>query len=134
MNPLLATAAYLGLSPEPVGSRRSVVPPPADTDDDWLVIVNLEQLARLYEVAEESQDPNRKPSMGDSDTPHFTSMRNGEVNLICTTKPDFYRRFMLAQGMCEHLNLPSKADRIAVFRAFLYRENPSLRCRVGRAF
>jgi hypothetical protein len=52
----------------------------------------------------------------------FRSYTKAEVNLIVTCSLPFFNKFMAATSVCKRLNLMSKPDRIAVFRAVLYGE------------
>ena len=105
---------------EPVGSRRSVKPAPTDTDDDWLIYCTQERINRLRLKADKPKKGEKAPSSRPG--PEFTSLRFGDVNLICTSSGRFFDAFMAAQAACTRLNLKDKNDRIAVFRAVLYSE------------
>lgn len=81
---------------ELVGSRITCDPAPIDTDQDYLAQVPMS----------------------------FQSFTLGKLNLIITFDPEFYRRFLAATGMAKHLNLLSKDDRVMLFQAVLYGNEP----------
>jgi hypothetical protein len=108
----------------PVGSRVICNPPPTDTDADYLCLVVLGG-------AEDAQVALRSAGYvnGGSDDPlalllepekEFTSYKKGEINLIVTESPEFFRRFLAATVVSTRLNLLKKDDRIALHRAVLY--------------
>lgn len=79
---------------EPVGSRRSVKPAPTDTDDDWLVYTSDARISALKIAADKPKKGEPAPSSRPG--PEFTSLRFGEVNLICTSSGRFFDAFMAA--------------------------------------
>lgn len=124
---VMEKAKRLAVKFEPVGSRRSVNPPPLDTDDDWLFLTDKENLNKIcfmvdndYEPPDETDQKCPKSKIGSE----FISLRVEEFNLIVTTSEPFFDKFMLAQRVCEQLNLMEKRQRVIVFRAILYSEAP----------
>jgi hypothetical protein len=117
---------FIGLgtieSIEPCGSRVTCDPPPADTDEDFLVKVksddksvseivnNLIELGYQWEGGEHYQMAAET----------FMSWRRDKINLIVTRSPVFATRHRAATSVCKRLNLQNKADRIALFQAVLY--------------
>ena len=111
------------LSIHPVGSRVTCDPAPTGTDDDWLVLLRFGRDVH-HKLSDDDwtldgsfikDEVNRN----DSDT-RFRSYKNGDLNLIVTKSPIFFRRFMAASSVAKRLNLLDKADRIALFQAVLY--------------
>jgi hypothetical protein len=110
---------------EHVGSRVTCNPPPADTDEDILCLINPDNYGRFL-AAIKHYDWQR----GGSDIPvdantvpvedRFVPYRLDDINLITTTSPTFYKRFMAATHCAKRFNLLSKDDRIALFQAVLY--------------
>ena len=112
------------------GSRVICSPAPTDTDDDYLVLANsywcafdiydhLEDLGYTYNSGEDSAYDN----MGSFDDEEgFMSFKKGEVNYIITPSKEFFTKFGLATLAAKEQNLLNKADRIALFRKFLYGE------------
>lgn len=116
---------------DPVGSRVTCNPAPTDTDEDWLLLVNADTFASMYDelayfgVTQDGSCPfNESADILEADD-SFASFKIGELNLIFTTDPEFYDRFMLATAVAKRLNLLEKADRIALFQAVLYGNPPS---------
>jgi hypothetical protein len=112
-----------------VGSRVTCNPPPLDTDQDVLVLVEAHNLRAMEEqmrqegyVFEGSAPTDVAAGLGDVMDPQrvFTSMRKGSMNYILTSDPDFYRRFTAATELAKKFNVLAKADRIAMFQAVLY--------------
>ena len=104
------------ISYHPTGSRYICNPAPTDTDEDIVCLATEElKLALEYAGAEADGEPEKYEGMSD-----FVSMRMGEVNVIVTDAPSFYRRFVAATEEAKAKNLVSKADRIALFQSRLY--------------
>jgi len=105
-----------------VGSRVTCNPPPTDTDQDILVLVDrLEPfIMTAYQARFDVAGSVPVEQWLTTPTTLFASLTRGELNLICTETPDFYNRFMAASSVAKRLNLMQKADRIALFQAVLY--------------
>jgi hypothetical protein len=99
---------------EHVGSRVTCCPPPMDTDDDWLLLINNKFSPLQAELW----------ALGGSNLPKdkFTSFSEvlGDKNLIITKDIEFYDKFVKATMLCRNLNLMQKPDRICLFQAILY--------------
>jgi hypothetical protein len=112
------------ISMTPVGSRETCVPPPTDTDQDWLVLIEPEQWNPLCEELQvewvfggsliRPEEHRSKPEE------RFWSWVRGEDNLIVTDSPLFHQRFLAASSVAKRLNLLMKGDRVALFQAVLY--------------
>lgn len=117
------------LSAHPTGSRYTVQPAVLTTDDDWLVLVDSLQVVKEYM---DSQPPEPwlgwpwdqcthayNPDVEDAD---FIAWRNETtgVNLIVTDDPTFYLRSVSATLLAAKLNLKTKEERIALFRAIKF--------------
>lgn len=108
-----------------VGSRVTCAPPPMDTDQDWLVLVDekdFDQFAaflsdHLWQVGGSliPNDENYLPA-----EVRFNSFTLGDANLIVTASKTFHDRFLAASSIAKRFNLLVKADRIALFQAVLY--------------
>ena len=61
-----------------------------------------------------------KELYGDS---QFVSVRNGEVNYLCTADLEFFYRFKAYSGVLHRLQLEDKADRVEIAKACLYWEH-----------
>lgn len=109
---------------EPVGSRVTCDPPPLDTDQDYLVLVDEEDAEAVFSLlstigyALDGSDPGDAFNVADEGC--FQSYSYSDVNLIITADESFFGRFMAASSVAKRLNLLDKADRIALFQAVLY--------------
>lgn len=108
-----------------VGSRVTCWPIPMDTDIDYLVLVMDGMANPLYTWLDQQgfvlggSVPSPDDEQPDA-TEKFASFTKGDINLIITASPVFFRRFMAATSVARRLNLLDKADRIALFQAVLY--------------
>lgn len=105
----------------PVGSRVTCDPPPMDTDEDFLVLVNRLETAEagLKALGFESSIADRHEYDGAEGS--FVSYRRGDTNLLVTTSDTFHDAFLAASHVAKKLNLLRKEDRILLFQAVLYR-------------
>lgn len=108
-----------------VGSRVTCSPPPENTDQDWLVLVDEKEvgpffahLLRASWVVGGSLIPNEFNQLPEN--ARFNSFTLGVDNLIVTASKEFHDRFLAASSVAKRLNLLDKADRIALFQAVLY--------------
>ena len=121
---------------QPCGSRVTCNPPPMDTDEDYLLLIDPSGLGsnqnssdvRLWNLEHYLRD-NGWEVGGSLPTDcitdlnpdeQFHSWTKSELNLIITLSPTFYGRFMAATSVSKRLNLMNKPDRIALFQAVLY--------------
>lgn len=103
----------------PVGSRVTCNPPPTDTDEDYLVLVdNLDLSMALKAMQEEGWEMGTEFSVDHQ--PEFYSLGKGNVNVILTDSQHWFDRFLLATRVATKLNLLNKDDRITLFQAILY--------------
>lgn len=107
----------------PAGSRRTCSPPPTDTDDDYMLLVKSHSKFRVAALGagfgvggSAFLDASQPLDSG----MRFSSYVLGDVNLIVTSDPEFYRRFKAATSVAKRFNLLKKEDRIALFQAVLY--------------
>ena len=121
-NPALASLLEdlrpLAIAIEPVGSRVTCSPPPDDTDEDWLLLVQSDPSTRFAALGF-GQDGSPEFYTG-NDEGGFRSWRKGDLNVVTTQDPEFFERFLLATHLAKRFNLLVKADRIALFQAVLY--------------
>lgn len=103
------------------GSRVTCNPAPTDTDQDVLVRIDKAAIGEVATVL--YRNGWNLGGSGDQDS-EFESWTKADINLILVWDLDFYARHACATGLCKHLNLLSKADRQAAFRAMLYNESP----------
>lgn len=120
------------VSYELVGSRVTCDPAPTDTDQDVLVLGSPETWPALEFLLGLGGFEKGGSNVGDQfsflgTVPNsFQSYTLGDLNLIITFDPEFYRRFMAATWVCKLLNLMAKPDRVALFQAVLYGNAPPL--------
>lgn len=109
------------MSITPVGSRVTCNPAPTDTDEDYLVLVDADTWLNRFKIFEGGLGFKYGGSevniLSGND---FDSWRKGEINIIVTSKIEFYYKFLAATSVGKRLNLLDKSDRIALFQAVLY--------------
>lgn len=116
---------------ELVGSRVTCDPAPTDTDQDVLVLTSRD----LWEDGLGTGLAASGFEKGGSDCGNqvdylasvpnsFQSFTCGELNMIVTFDPEFYKRFLAATGVAKMFNLLSKDDRVMLFQAVLYANDP----------
>ena len=124
--PLAGTSGSTFVSlTEQTGSRVICNPPPADTDEDWIVLAESEKLYSwlISQGWEMEGDYVFSETVDEGD---FRSFRKEEINLIVTSKRDFYNAFSLATKVARRLNLLEKKDRVVLFQAILYGNEPEI--------
>ena len=105
----------------PVGSRVTCIPPPMDTDIDYLILGNVRKITKhLENIGFHSQYSSNYGF--DS---NFCSLRSGNVNTIVTNSKRFHSKFLLATSVAKELNLIEKYYRVVLFQAILYGNYPS---------
>jgi hypothetical protein len=114
----------LCLDIQPVGSRVTCVPAPANTDQDFLLLVTKSQVAAvdslLSAVSFEVGGSRPGNTLAVDALGSFRSYKHDDINFIITTDMNFFSLFMAATSVAKRLNLMNKADRIALFQAVLY--------------
>jgi hypothetical protein len=109
---------------EPVSSRVTCNPPPMDTDEDFLVLIDEAKFNDFYhfllthDFELGGSVPLNERSVDSDDC--FSSFTRGATNLIVTASEVFFDRFMQATAEAKALNLMVKSDRIALFQLILY--------------
>ena len=121
------------------GSRVVCNPPPTDTDDDYLLLVDPLTLPGLEDrltaegfkiggsfgagrrVLEEWPDLNFARTKRDK-AKIFRSYKKKELNYIVTCSLEYFEEFTHATQLAKHLNLLKKPDRIALFHAIVFNE------------
>ena len=111
----------------PVGSRRTVVPAPTDTDDDWLLFTkDVHALAGVaiahgFEVDSGSIILDPLDVIASRHQFFWSMSREADkLNIIITQDETFLHKFLAATSVAKRLNLQGKDDRIALFQAVLY--------------
>lgn len=116
------------------GSRVTNNPAPKDSDHDFLVRVPEAEWKSVTDYLTWAGYTNESDDGQYSIPPGALSFQSwryegaigvhkdqvGEVNLLLTIDDEFVKRHRAATGLCKRLNLPVKADRVAVFQAVLY--------------
>lgn len=109
------------------GSRVTCNPPPSETDEDWLVLVNQDRISGIISFLSSEGDWKWEGSSEhyqDLAANSFMSWRKGKVNLIITASKDFATRHKLATAHCKRDNVMGKQERIKIFQAYLYGNDP----------
>jgi hypothetical protein len=118
MTAVVATLGDVASAVQRVGSRVTCSPPPVDTDEDWLMLIDSNPAAGLKAMGF-TQDGSPQFYTG-SDAGSFRSWRRGDLNIVTTPDRIFYGRFLTATHLAQRFNLLDKQDRIALFQAILY--------------
>ena len=105
----------------PVGSRVTCSPPPMDTDEDFLLLVeNMnDSVVKLFDIG---FSPHMTPEQADeyrnlrsATGGKFASLRFGDINYIITESAFFFDRFLTATHICKTMNVMDKQHRILIF-------------------
>ena len=105
----------------PVGSRVTCSPPPMDTDEDFLLLVEDldEAVKKLKEIGFDTgmtkEQEDEYVSFQRTSGGRFKSLRFGDVNYIVTQSAFFFDRFLTATHICKTLNVMDKKQRILIF-------------------
>lgn len=108
------------------GSRVTCNPPPTDTDEDWLVLANQDRISMLISVLTEEgwNWEGSSEHYQNLAANSFMSWRKDKANLIITASKDFATRHKLATSHCKLNNVMDKQERIKIFQAYLYGNDP----------
>jgi len=107
----------------PVGSRVTCSPPPTDTDEDFLLLVeNMNDAAsKLIDIGFSAHMTHEQfeeyKALRGATGGRFTSLRLGDVNYIVTESAFFFDRFLTATHICKTMNVMDKQQRILIFHA-----------------
>lgn len=97
------------------GSRYICDPPPMDTDNDTVILV--EDLQKVYEILLKEE---WKPGGSYHENDKWISFKkeiNGVLeNYIVTQDTELYGKWVTATELCKKLNLLRKEDRIITFK------------------
>jgi len=97
---------------QPTGSRYICTPPPKDTDNDTVFLVNG------YHDWKAALLDDGWDFCGDYEfAGRFAAFRKGQENYIVTEDEDFFNRYVFATEAARALNLLNKEDRITLFQA-----------------
>lgn len=112
----------IALSMNMVGSRYTCNPPPTETDEDWLVLINEKDYNRVLCVLNEQgfdlDNPNGHYRPENS---AFNSWRGPEnLNIILTSDVGFHNRFLAATSLAKRYNLLDRSERVLLFQTVLY--------------
>lgn len=115
------------------GSSVICNPPVLDTDIDYIIcerrvefswdVLDTPSLHKFltsngFKQSREDEEEYDMESVG------FTCYRKDNINLIVTDDYEWYNKWVLATKVAKALNLRNKADRVVLFKAFLYGEDP----------
>lgn len=112
------------------GSRVICNPPVLDTDDDYLLLVDISLAGKLttdllkdgYKIGgsmAKVQLLKEYPTIEDVDRDDgvFQSFKKDNTNVIVTASEEYFENFVKATFLCKRLNLFKKQDRIEVFQS-----------------
>lgn len=108
----------------PTGSQYICDPPPPTADEDWIIATTpAADYGDLLNVMA-MHDMERVTSAVEYDCPEEGGptqpfkRQSDNLNLIMINKPDVAARWIAATIYCKRLNVQSREERIAIFRAF----------------
>jgi hypothetical protein len=106
----------------PTGSRATLMPPPEFSDYDY--VINVVDMHEFCQLATETHgfttDSHCNPEKYLGAESNFISIRKNDLNLIVTHKNEFYNKFVAATTVARLLNVKTRSDRVALFKAVLY--------------
>lgn len=106
------------------GSSVICNPPVTDTDIDYVIYTNEEDKLDTFLKSKGYTKSCAEEEEYDLDNEGFSCYRLNNINLIITTNRKWYLKWVLATKVARKLNLKVKADRVMLFKAFLYDEAP----------
>lgn len=107
------------------GSSVICDPPVLDTDIDYIVYTNEETKLDAFLKCEGFTKSSSEEEDYDMESEGFSCYRRDNLNLIVTISSSWYNKWVLATRVAKALNLRNKADRVMLFKAFLYEEAPN---------
>lgn len=89
-------------------------------DVDYLVLLEPSEFENIAQYAARTfpdftgclSEDSGYPDGGD----HWCAIRNGDLNFLVSTDPEWYRRGLRANAVCRALKLASREDRVVVWR------------------
>ena len=112
------------------GSRVICNPPVLDTDDDYLLLVDIELTKALQEklyadgfklggsgIRFKSLKEFPDIESIERDNGVFNSFKKDNLNIIVTASHEYFENFVKATFLCRRLNLTNKEDRVEVFQS-----------------
>ncbi len=106
------------------GSSVICNPPVTDTDIDYVIYTNEEDKLDTFLKCEGFKESCYDEEEYDLEKEGFTCYRRENINLIVLNDRKWYKCWVLATKVAKSLNLRVKADRVMLFKAFLYNEAP----------
>jgi hypothetical protein len=94
-----------------VGSRAICVPPPTDTDMDFLCLTKGEVYSKVCKTLLETDGYKLD---GNYPLSNFESFKKDIINVILTHDVGFYNKFIVAMLVCKELNVLNKKQRIKI--------------------
>lgn len=106
------------------GSSVICNPPVTDTDIDYVIYTNEEIKLDTFLKSKGYTKSCAEEEEYDLENEGFSCYRLNNINLIITTNRKWYLKWVLATKVARKLNLKVKADRVMLFKSFLYDEAP----------
>ena len=106
------------------GSSVICNPPVTDTDIYFVIYTNKETKLDTFLKCKGFTKSSPEEEDYDMEKEGFSCYRKDELNLIISTSHTWYLKWVLATKVARKLNLKVKADRVMLFKAFLYDDAP----------
>lgn len=111
----------------PTGSRYICDPPVLDTDEDYVVLVDadeFEDVAKtgVWDIGGSMPCEPDEQIFAEGWLSYKQEGDRGTINLIVTANRQFYFAFVAATQEAKFRNLTDKAQRVALFRDWMYDE------------
>lgn len=106
------------------GSSVICNPPVTDTDIDFVICATIGTKLHRFLAVNGFKPSNADEEEYDLEEEGFSCYRKDNINLIVTENKQWYDKWVLATKVARKLNLKVKADRVMLFKAFLYDEAP----------
>ena len=115
------------ISYHPTGSRYICNPAPTNTDEDWYVLLDSDDIsnAMLYNLLQHEgwHTSGNEYDFREAGVNKPVSAKKGITNLIFIKNRVYYTRACAASVLAKQMNLLNKEERIALFRTVLYGEH-----------
>jgi len=105
------------------GSQEIMENPPADSDDDWVVLGCAGTTAILEEHGLKPMG-GENASGGSNTVPWYN--KNKSLNIILTYEKETFNRWVAATKEAKRLKLNDRAERVALFKRYRVDDDPTI--------